>query len=86
MLLVVAFAAALALMSLGGGFYEALVVDPFWPKRPDLVQPCLLLELVTSAACSRPLQRRPGWARSSAKPFRSLTDFRQIPLKPRVDG
>lgn len=38
-LLVVAFATALALMSVGGGLYEFLVVDPFWPKRPDLVQP-----------------------------------------------
>jgi len=36
---VVALAAALALASLGGGFYEILVVDPFWPRRPDLVQP-----------------------------------------------
>ena len=32
-------AAALALLSLGGGLYEFLVVDPFWPKRPDLIQP-----------------------------------------------
>ncbi len=32
-------AAALALMSLGGGFYEFLVVDPFWPRRPDIIQP-----------------------------------------------
>jgi hypothetical protein len=24
---------------LGGGFYEFLVVDPFWPRRPDLIQP-----------------------------------------------
>jgi hypothetical protein len=39
MLLVIALATALALMSLGGGFYEVLVVDPFWPKRPELVQP-----------------------------------------------
>jgi hypothetical protein len=39
MLLVIAIAAALALISLGGGFYEILVVDPVWPKRPDLVQP-----------------------------------------------
>jgi hypothetical protein len=31
--------AALALVSLGGGFYEFLVVDPFWPRRPDLIQP-----------------------------------------------
>ena len=34
-----ALTAALALASLGGGFYEFLVVDPFWPRRPDLVQP-----------------------------------------------
>jgi hypothetical protein len=33
------FAASLALISLGGGFYEFLVVDPFWPQRPDLIQP-----------------------------------------------
>jgi hypothetical protein len=39
MVLVVAFATALALVSLGGGLYEVLVVDPFWPKRPDLIQP-----------------------------------------------
>ena len=32
-------ALACALLSLGGGLYEFLVVDPFWPKRPDLVQP-----------------------------------------------
>jgi len=32
-------AAALALASLGGGLYEFSVVDPAWPKRPDLVQP-----------------------------------------------
>ena len=35
----VAAAAALALASLGGGVYEFLVVDPFWPRRPDLIQP-----------------------------------------------
>ena len=39
MLIVVALAAALALASVGGGLYEFSVVDPFWPKRPDLVQP-----------------------------------------------
>ena len=39
MLMVVAFATALALASVGGGLYEFTVVDPFWPKRPDLVQP-----------------------------------------------
>jgi hypothetical protein len=32
-------AASLSLLSLGGGLYEFLVVDPFWPKRPDLIQP-----------------------------------------------
>ena len=24
---------------LGGGMYEHLVIDPSWPKRPDLIQP-----------------------------------------------
>ncbi|HEY3453150.1 MAG TPA: hypothetical protein VGK64_01015 [Bryobacteraceae bacterium] len=37
--LAVIVAAALALLSLGGGLYEFLVVDPFWPKRLDLIQP-----------------------------------------------
>ena len=35
----VTLAVAFALLSLGGGLYEFLVVDPFWPKRPDLIQP-----------------------------------------------
>jgi hypothetical protein len=35
----IALAAALAVISLGGGLYEFLVVDPFWPRRPDLIQP-----------------------------------------------
>jgi hypothetical protein len=39
MLVIVALATALALASVGGGLYEFSVVDPFWPKRPDLVQP-----------------------------------------------
>jgi len=34
-----AVAASLALILVGGGLYEFLVVDPFWPKRPDLIQP-----------------------------------------------
>jgi hypothetical protein len=34
-----ALAAALACASLGGGLYEFLVVDPFWPRRPELIQP-----------------------------------------------
>src|SRR6476659_329703 len=37
--IIVAVAAALASASVGGGLYEFTVVDPFWPKRPDLVQP-----------------------------------------------
>ena len=32
-------AGSVALTSVGGGMYEFLVVDPFWPKRPDLIQP-----------------------------------------------
>lgn len=36
---VTAFCASLALVSLGGGLYEFSVVDPFWPSRPDLIQP-----------------------------------------------
>ena len=39
MLIIVAVAAALACASVGGGLYEFSVVDPFWPRRPDLVQP-----------------------------------------------
>jgi hypothetical protein len=38
-LVIVGVAAVLALVSLGGGFYEFLVVDPVWPRRPDLIQP-----------------------------------------------
>jgi hypothetical protein len=38
-LALVALAATLALISLGGGFCDFLVVDPFWPRRPDLIQP-----------------------------------------------
>jgi hypothetical protein len=35
----VAVSAALALISVGGGLYEYSVVDPAWPRRPELVQP-----------------------------------------------
>src|SRR6266852_4083468 len=35
----IAAASAFALILVGGGLYEFLVVDPFWPKRPDLIQP-----------------------------------------------
>src|SRR5687768_14662203 len=34
-----ALSTSLSLMLVGGGLYEFLVVDPFWPKRPDLIQP-----------------------------------------------
>jgi hypothetical protein len=39
MLVLVCLALALALVALGGAFYEFLVVDPFWPQRPELIQP-----------------------------------------------
>lgn len=35
----VALACALALISLGGGVYEMVVLDPAWPRRPDIIQP-----------------------------------------------
>lgn len=38
-IILVAVPAALALISLGGGLYEYAVLDPAWPRRPDLVQP-----------------------------------------------
>ncbi|MBA2627121.1 MAG: hypothetical protein H0U85_03850, partial [Gemmatimonadales bacterium] len=38
-LLSLGFAGALACVSLGGGLYEFSVVDPFWPRRLDIVQP-----------------------------------------------
>jgi hypothetical protein len=38
-LLLIALAVALACASLGGGLYEVSVVDPFWPRRPELIQP-----------------------------------------------
>ena len=39
MILAIAIACALALASLGGGLYEFSVVDPAWPRRPELIQP-----------------------------------------------
>lgn len=39
MLLLIAAATALALISLGGGIYEFVVVDPQWPRNPVLIQP-----------------------------------------------
>jgi hypothetical protein len=38
-LIAVALSTALALVALGGGAYEFLVVDPVWPRRPDIIQP-----------------------------------------------
>jgi hypothetical protein len=35
----IAATALLACALLGGGLYECLVVDPFWPRRPGIVQP-----------------------------------------------
>ncbi len=37
--LAITAATGFSLLLLGGGLYEFLVVDPFWPKRPDIVQP-----------------------------------------------
>jgi len=35
----IGLAAGLAFISLGGGLYEFSVVDPFWPRWPEIVQP-----------------------------------------------
>ena len=37
----VAATTLMACVSLGGGLYEVLVVDPFWPRRPGIIQPVL---------------------------------------------
>jgi len=37
--LLTGLACALAFIRSGGAFYETSVVDPFWPRRPDLIQP-----------------------------------------------
>ena len=37
-LVLIAVTTLLASISLGGGIYEALAVDPFWPKRPGIIQ------------------------------------------------
>jgi hypothetical protein len=34
-----AVASSLALIGVGGGLYEFLVVDPVWPRRPEIIQP-----------------------------------------------
>lgn len=38
-LVLIAITTLAAGISLGGGVYECLVVDPYWPKRPGIVQP-----------------------------------------------
>lgn len=35
----IGLASALALIGLGGGLYQFGVVDPAWPRRPDIIQP-----------------------------------------------
>ena len=37
-LVLIAVTTLVACISLGGALYEALVVDPYWPKRPGIVQ------------------------------------------------
>jgi len=53
----IALASALALVALGGSFYEFLVVDPFWPRKPGRGAPVdasclgrLPLDVVTCGA------------------------------------
>jgi hypothetical protein len=38
-LILIALTTLAACVLLGGGLYEFLVVDPYWPKRPGLIQP-----------------------------------------------
>jgi hypothetical protein len=38
-LVLLALVTLAACASLGGSLYEFLVVDPFWPKRPGIIQP-----------------------------------------------
>jgi hypothetical protein len=38
-LVLIALTTLAACVSLGGGLYEFLVVDPAWPKRPGIIQP-----------------------------------------------
>ncbi|HKP43921.1 hypothetical protein [Mycobacterium sp.] len=37
-LVLIAITTLAACVTLGGGLYEFLVVDPFWPKRPGIIQ------------------------------------------------
>ena len=38
-LFIIAAACSFALILVGGGLYEFLVVDPCWPRRLDIIQP-----------------------------------------------
>jgi hypothetical protein len=38
-LVLIAATTLVACVSLGGGLYEYLVIDPYWPKRPGIIQP-----------------------------------------------
>jgi len=37
-LVLIAITTLAACISLGGGLYEHLVIDPYWPKRPGIIQ------------------------------------------------
>jgi hypothetical protein len=37
-LVLIAVTTLASCVSLGGALYEALVIDPFWPKRPGIIQ------------------------------------------------
>lgn len=37
-LVLIAVTTLVACVSLGGALYEALVVDPYWPRRPGIIQ------------------------------------------------
>jgi hypothetical protein len=38
-LVLIAITTLAACVTLGGGLYEFLVIDPAWPKRPGIIQP-----------------------------------------------
>jgi hypothetical protein len=38
-LVLLAATTLMACVSLGGGLYEFLAVDPYWPRRPGIIQP-----------------------------------------------
>jgi hypothetical protein len=38
-LVLIALTTVMACATLGAGLYECLVIDPFWPSRPGIIQP-----------------------------------------------